>query len=158
MYHHAVFKKFGLFLVTFQNEKKKKRKEERKKITFYFYIIIYCVRSMSWFTFLCVCECVCVWFLPTFQYRTPKTKNKKRNLTIDFFSLYVLFSQIREFAFWFSLIMHIYVCGCTCTDDIWNKQFSGLPSRGLRWEKHTEHMNIQAKKVYSYVLPLILVK
>ena len=45
LHHHAVCKKFGLFLVTFQN--KTKRKEERKKIIVYFYIIIYCVRSMS---------------------------------------------------------------------------------------------------------------
>ena len=36
------------------------------------------------------------------------------------------------------------------------KQFSGLPSRGLKWEKKKQ--NIQAKKVYSYVPPLILVK
>ena len=137
MYHHAVCKKCGLFLVTFQNKKQKKRerKEQRKKIIFYFYIIIYCVRSMSCFTFLCLC----VWFLPAFQYRTPKKKNKKRNLTIDFFRLYVLFSQIREFAFWLSLIIHTSARGCTCTDDIWKKQFSGLPSRGLKWEKHTGH-------------------
>ena len=100
-------KKLGLFLVTFQN--KKKRREERKNIIFYLYMIIYCLRSMSWFTFLCVCVCVCVcvWFLPTFQYRTPKKKQKK--LTTDFFSLCVLFSQIREFALWI-FINYAYIC------------------------------------------------
>ena len=85
MYHHAVCKKCGLFLVTFQNKKQKKRerKEQRKKIIFYFYIIIYCVRSMSCFTFLCLC----VWFLPAFQYRTPKKKKQKKKFDNRLFSL-----------------------------------------------------------------------
>ena len=97
--------------------------------------------------------CVCV--IPSYISVSHAKKHKKRNLTIDLFSLYVLFSQIREFAFWLSLIMHTYARGCTCTDDIRKKQFSGVPSRGLKWK---DIQNIQAKKIYSYVLPLILVK
>ena len=56
-----------------------------------------------------LCVCVCVWFLPTFQYHTPKKKKRKEILTIDFFRLYVLFSQIREFAFWL-FINYAYIC------------------------------------------------
>ena len=95
LYHHAVCKKFGLFLVTFQ----KKRKEENNIIFLYNYI--YCLRSMSWFTFLFVC----VWFLSTFQCIALL----KKKLTIHFFSLYALFSQIREFAFW-HFINYAYIC------------------------------------------------
>ena len=89
MYHHAVCKKFGLFLVTFL-------------LIFYCYIIIYiayvpCHDSLFF---------LCVWFLFTFQYRKPK---KKKKLTIDFFSLYSLFSQIREFALW-HFINYAYIC------------------------------------------------
>ena len=95
------------------------------------YNYIYCLRSMPWFTFLFVCV------IP-FYISVSQAKKKKKKMTIDFFSLYSLFSQIREFALWHSLIMHTYARGFTCTDDR-KKQFSGVLSRGLNWEKHTEH-------------------
>ena len=132
-----------------KQNKKKERKKEGKKIICYFYIIIYCVRSMPWFTFLCLC----VWFLPTFQYRRPK-KRKKKNLTIDLFSLCVLFSQIRGFAFWLSLIMHTYADARARTTFGRN---SCMGYHHVVWSGKNIQ-NKQAKKVYSYVLPLVLVK
>ena len=128
-------KKLGLFLVTFQN--KKKRREERKNIIFYLYMIIYCLRSMSWFTFLCVCVCVCVCdsFL---HFSIARQKKSKKNWQQTFLACVFCFPKSGNSPCEFSLIMHTYARGCTCTDDIWKKQFSGLPSRGLKWEKHTE--------------------
>ena len=98
MYHHAVCKKFGLFLAKFQN--KKRRKEEN--IILFLYNYIYCLRFMSWFTF----RFVCVWFLSTFQYRRAKKKKIDDRI---FFSLFALFSYLREFAFW-HFINYAYIC------------------------------------------------
>ena len=77
LYHHAVCKKFGLFLVTFQNEKKKKGRKKENYILFLYNYILRAFHVMIHFS-LCVCECVCVWFLPTFQYRTPNKKKQKK--------------------------------------------------------------------------------
>ena len=40
-------------------------------------------------------------------------------------------------------------------EGIWKKQFSGVPSRDLKWENM---QNQQDKNVYSHVVPLIHVK
>ena len=136
-----------MLIMSFSNVAKKK---ERKKLIFLFlYDYIHCLRSMSWFTFLCVCVCVCVcvWFLCTFQYRTPKN--------ILFLACMLCFPKSGNLPFDVSLIMHTYARECTCTDDICKKQFSGMPSRALNWEKHRIY---KLKKVHSYMLPLILVK
>ena len=75
-----------MLIMSFSNVPKKK---ERKKIIFSFYINIYVLLAFHvMIHFLCVC--LCVWFLSTFQYRTPK--KKKWKITIDFFRLYALFS------------------------------------------------------------------
>ena len=66
------------------------------------YNYIYCLRSMPWFTFLFVCV------IP-FYISVSQAKKKKKKLTIDFFSLYSLFSQIREFALW-HFINYAYIC------------------------------------------------
>ena len=54
-----------------------------------------CVSCHDSLFFLCVCVCV----IPSYISVSHAKKHNKRNLTIDLFSLYVLFSQIREFAF-----------------------------------------------------------
>ena len=129
MYHHAVCKKFGLFLAKFQN--KKRRKEEN--VILFLYNYIYCLRFMSWFTFRFVC--VCDSFLH-FSIAGPK----KKKLTTEFFLACLLwFPKWGNLPFDISLIMHTYARGCTCMDDIWKKQFSAMSSRALNWEKHTEY-------------------
>ena len=83
--------------LVFSNVSKKK-----KKVIFYFYIIIniaYVPCHDSLF-FVCVCD--------SFLHFSIASQKKKK-LTIDFFSLYSLFSQIREFALW-HFINYAYIC------------------------------------------------
>ena len=91
MYYHAVYKKFGLFLVTFP------KKEESNILFLYNYI--YCLRSMPWSSFLFVCD----------SFLHFSIASQKKKLTIDFYSLYSLFSQIMEFALW-HFINYAYIC------------------------------------------------
>ena len=95
---------------------------------------------------------VCV--IPSYISVSQAKKKEKKNLTIDLFSLCVLFSQIRGFAFWLSLIMHTYADARARTTFGRN---SCMGYHHVVWSGKNIQ-NKQAKKVYSYVLPLVLVK
>ena len=65
-----------------------------------------------------VCVCVCV--IPSYiSVSHAKKKKKKRNFDNRLFlDCMFCFPKSGNSPFDFSLIMHTYACGCTCTDDI----------------------------------------
>ena len=67
--------------------KKKKRKEDNKIFFLYNYICIACVPCHD---SLSLCVFVCV--IPLYISVSHAKKKKKKTMTIDFFSLYALFS------------------------------------------------------------------
>ena len=124
-----------MLIMSFSNVPKKKK--ERRKIIFSFYIIIYVLLAFHvMIHFLCVC--LCVWFLSTFH-SIARQRKKKKIWTIDFLACMLCFPKSGNLPFDISLIIHTYARGCTCTDYICKKQFSGMPPRALNWEKHTEY-------------------
>ena len=88
---------------------------------------------------LCVCECVCVCVCVIPLYISVSHAKKKKISDILFLACMLCFPKSGNLPFDISLIMHTYARECTCTDDICKKQFSGMPSRALNWEKHTEY-------------------
>ena len=92
--------------LVFSNVSKQKKKKGRKKehnILFIYDHILLAFHVMIHFS---LCVCVCDSFL---HFSIARQKKSKKNLTTDFFSLCVLFSQIRELAFWI-FINYAYIC------------------------------------------------
>ena len=121
--------------LVFSNVSKQKKKKGRKKehnILFIYDHILLAFHVMIHFS---LCVCVCDSFL---HFSIARQKKSKKNWQQTFLACVFCFPKSGNSPCEFSLIMHTYARGCTCTDDIWKKQFSGLPSRGLKWEKHTE--------------------
>lgn len=142
----------GLVLsITFQ-----KKKERKKYALFIYWLYIAGVPCHDSLFFFCVCD-------SSLHFSIARKKNKKWNLTIDRFSLrYVLFSQIRPrdvlqgtcLLSFNKLWIHMHL------DARARRTFernSSLWYHHVIWnEKNIQYQ--QARKVYSYVLPLILVK
>ena len=96
-------------------------------------IYIACVPCHDSLFFVCVCVC------DSFVHFSIARQKKKKNVVILFLACVLCFPKSGNLPFDISLIMHTYARECTCTDDICKKQFSGMPSRALNWEKHTEY-------------------
>ena len=124
-----------MLIMSFSNvpKKKKKRKEENNIFFLYKYICIACVPCHDSLFFVCVCV------IPFYISVSHAQKRKKKKSRKAFLACMLCFPKSGYLPFDISLIMHTYARGCTCTDHICKKQFSGVPSPALNLEKHTEH-------------------
>ena len=86
-----------MLIMRFSNVPKKKRKEENNIFFLYNYICIACVPCHDSLS-LCVFVRVIPFYISV-SHAKKKPNKKQKKLTIDFFSLHALFSEIREFAF-----------------------------------------------------------
>ena len=85
-----------MLIMRFSNVPKKKRKEENNIFFLYNYICIACVPCHDSLS-LCVFVRVIPFYISV-SHAKKKPNKKQKKLTIDFFSLHALFSEIREFA------------------------------------------------------------